>query len=182
MKTANTILILAAAFLAVFAESAFGTRGLIGAQIDLLPALVVYAGLTGGLTAVALLAVCGGLGLDALSANPLGVSVLPLFVIGYFIHRQRDLILRHQTYAQFVLGIAASLFAPLAVLLLLFTMARAPLVGWGTLWQLLVMAVAGGILTPTCFKFFSFVRRTFFYESTMQTPFRADRQIRRGRY
>ena len=43
---------------------------------------MVYAGLSTGITTVALLALCGGLWFDSLSANPLGVTMLPLFVIG----------------------------------------------------------------------------------------------------
>ena len=95
MNWLSTLFILVTAFLAVFWEAAFnGVRYLIGAQIDLLPALMVYAGLCAGITTVALLAVLGGLWFDSLSANPLGASVLPLFVIGLLIHVKRDLILR----------------------------------------------------------------------------------------
>ena len=182
MKPANTILILLAAFVAVFLQAAVGTRGLLGAQIDLLPALVVYASLTGGLTTVALVAVCGGIGFDALSANPLGVTMLPLFLIGFAIQRQREFILRDQFFAQFILGLAASAAAPLLVLLLLFSGGRAPLVGWGTIWQWLVMSLGGGLLTPLCFRFFNFVQRSFFYQTQTQSSFRSDRQIRRGRF
>src|SRR2546425_11720655 len=43
MTLLNTIFILGAAFLAVFWEAAFhGVRHLLGAQVDLLPALMVY--------------------------------------------------------------------------------------------------------------------------------------------
>ncbi|MFM2293855.1 MAG: hypothetical protein RLZZ350_268 [Verrucomicrobiota bacterium] len=181
MKLANTFLLLLAAFVAVFLQSAFGTRGWLGAQLNVLPALIVFASLSGGIITVALLAVCGGLWFDSLSANPLGISMLPLFLIGFVIHRQRELILRDQFYAQFVLGLAASFFAPLAVLLTLFTMGRNPLVGWGTLWQLLVMAFAGGFLVPMSFKFFALLRRTFFFQPLTQSGFRTDREIRRGR-
>jgi hypothetical protein len=75
----QTILILAAAFLAVFGEAAafpvFGEalpRHWLGAQVDLLPALMVYAALNTDIVTVSLLAVLGGLWFDALSANPLG--------------------------------------------------------------------------------------------------------------
>lgn len=181
VTTINTILILVAAFLVVFLQAAVGTRGLLGAQIDLLPALVVYASLTGGLTTVALLAVCGGVWFDALSANPLGISILPLFVIGFLIHRQREFILRDQLFAQFILGLIASAAAPLAGLLLLFSGSHAPLAGWGTLWQWLILAIGGGVLTPVIFRLFLLVGRAFFYQPLTQTSFRHDRQIRRGR-
>src|SRR5262245_46318933 len=95
MNRLNTIFILLAAFLAVFWEAAFnGLRHWIGAQVDLLPPLMVYAALFGGLDSVVLLALLGGVWYDSLSANPLGLSVLPLFVCGLGIHANRDLILR----------------------------------------------------------------------------------------
>ena len=78
MTILNTILVLVAALVAVFIESAWDwPRSWLGAQIDLLPGLMVYVSLSAGLTAITLLAVVGGLGFDSLSANPLGVSVLP---------------------------------------------------------------------------------------------------------
>src|SRR5262249_2433767 len=74
MNWSKTALIFIAAFLAVFWEAAFsGLRHLTGAQIDLLPSLVVYAALYSSFSSVAALAALGGLWLDSLSANPLGV-------------------------------------------------------------------------------------------------------------
>ena len=73
MNLLQSILILAAAFLAVFGEAAFPLlRHWLGAQVDLLPALMVYAALNADIVTVSLLAVLGGLWFDALSANPLG--------------------------------------------------------------------------------------------------------------
>jgi len=182
MSWLNTIFVLGAAYLAVFWEAAFGgVRQLLGAQVDLLPALMVYAALGTGLTTVALLAFCGGLWFDSLSANPLGVSVLPLFLIGLAIHRQRDLILRDETFARLVLGLGASVAAPLLRLLLLFTMGHSPLVGWGTLWQLAVMAVGGAAATPICFELFGWLNRVLVHQNAAENSFRPDREIRRGR-
>ena len=121
MNWLQTVLVLGAAFLAVFWEAAFGgVRHLLGAQIDLLPPLMVYASLCTGITTVVLLAVCGGLWFDSLSANPLGVTVLPLFAIGLAIYLRRELILRDETFAQLVLGLGASAAAPLLTLLLAY--------------------------------------------------------------
>ena len=127
MNWLNTIAILLIAFLAVFLESYFrGLRNLVGAQIDLLPALMVYASLSAGISTVALLATLGGLWFDSLSANPLGITVLPLLVIGLIIHSGRDLILREQRYAQFMLGLAASATAPLFTVLALLGLGAEP--------------------------------------------------------
>src|SRR5262245_3760054 len=109
----QTLVLLIAAVLAVFGEAAFqGLRHWLGAQFDLLPAFVVYAGLRTNLVALASLAVSGGLCFDSLSANPCGVSILPLFLIGLVLHLNRELILREQAFAQFVLGGFASAAAP----------------------------------------------------------------------
>src|ERR1700690_1508002 len=93
MNLFRTILILAAAFLAVFGEATFPVlRHWLGAQVDLLPVLMVYAALTADIATVSLLAVLGGLWFDALLANPLGISILPLFAVGFVIYLRRDLI------------------------------------------------------------------------------------------
>jgi cell shape-determining protein MreD len=182
MNWLDNILILLASLLAVFWEAAFsGVRHLVGAQIDLLPPLMVYASLSASLGMVAVLALMGGLWFDALSANPLGVTVLPLFVIGLSIYASRELILREQTAAQFVLGLGASMAAPLLTLLILLTTGREPLLGWGTLWQLLVLSVGGAVATPICFEFFGFFHRAFGYHRVTESSFRPDREIRRGR-
>ena len=182
MNWLNTIAILLLAYLAVFLESYFrGLRNLVGAQIDLLPALMVYASLSAGISTVALLATLGGLWFDSLSANPLGITVLPLMVIGLIIHSGRDLILREQRYAQFMLGLAASATAPFFTVLALLGLGAEPLLGWWSLWQWLVMTLAGAAATPLCFRVFDRFKRAFSYQKLPETSFRPDREIKRDR-
>lgn len=182
MTPLNSILMLLVAFLAVFCESAFsGVRNLLGAQIDLLPALVVVASLSAGLATTTLVAVLGGLFFDSLSANPLGITVLPLFLVGFTIHTQRDLILRDQFFAQWVLGLVASAVVPALTLLLLLTGGHAPALSWVTLWQWIVMSVGGAIATPVLFWLFDWFDRVFSYRHATETTFREDREIRRSR-
>src|SRR5580658_2544664 len=119
MNLLNPILVLATAFLAVFGEAVLsGPRNLLGAQVDLLPALVIYAALNTNIVVLSLLAVFGGLWFDSLSANPLGLSILPLFVVGFPVFLQRELILRELPFAQLILGGIASAVAPLVSVLL----------------------------------------------------------------
>jgi cell shape-determining protein MreD len=173
--------VLAAAFLAVFLEACAGlTRNLTGAQVDFLPALMVYAALTHGFATVALLAVCGGLWFDSLSLNPLGASILPLLFIGLLIHRSRDLLLREHVYAQAMLGAAAGAAQPLGTLFILLNAGAAPLAGWFSLWQWAVMAAGCGAAAPVFFKLFDRLRRALEYQPATQTSFRPDREIKRG--
>ncbi|MFO1477117.1 MAG: hypothetical protein U1F98_10755 [Verrucomicrobiota bacterium] len=182
MSLLSTILVLLAIYVAVFLEAAFpGARRLLGAQVDLLPAILVYAGLNTGLPTVCLAATLGGLLFDSLSANPLGVSVLPLLLVGVLIYQQRELILRDELFAQTVLGLVASAVVPLLTLILLLTLGRSPLLGWGSLWQWIVMTVGGGLATPVVCAAFSLLDRAFIYRRASETTFRPDREIRRGR-
>ncbi len=182
MKWRSTMFVLAAAFLAVFLEASSGlSRHLFGVQMDLLPALMVYAALTHGFTTLVLLAVCGGLWFDSLSLNPLGASILPLLLLGLLIRRNRDLLMREHVIAQVILGVAAGLGQPLGTLFVLLNAGAAPLLGWGLLWQWVVMAAGCGAATPLCFKFFDRLRRALEYQPVTQTSFRPDREIKRGR-
>ena len=182
MSWLHTLLILAASYVAVFWEAAFpGIRRLLGAQIDLLPPLMVYAALRSDLATVSLLAVLGGLWFDSLSATPLGVSVLPLFLAGVTIFATRELILREQPFAHLVLGFAASVAVPVLTLILLLTETKALLLGWGTVWQLIVMAAGGAAATPISFLFFEWLLRILTHARPAESSFRPDREIRRGR-
>jgi len=182
MNVLRTLLILAAAFLAVFGEATCPIpRHWLGAQVDLLPVLMVYAALTADLATVSLLAVLGGLWFDSLSANPLGVSILPLFAVGFLIHLRNDLILREVSFAQLVLGTVASAIVPVLTILLLLTAGKQPLLGWGTLWQWLVMTAGGAVATPFVFALFDWSNRALGYQPRVEPSFRPDREIRRGR-
>lgn len=182
MNRFNTIAILVAAYFVVFFQSTFnGLRNILGVQVDLLPSLIVYTALSGGIVTLTLVAVCGGLWFDSLSANPIGLSIMPLFFIGLFIQRSRDLILRDQPYAQMLLGLTASSLAPLGSFLILINTEVRPLIGWFTVWQWLVMSVAGALFTPVWFRFFDLIGKTLNYKPLAEAAFRADRQIKRGR-
>jgi rod shape-determining protein MreD len=179
MNSLNTIFILALAYLSVFLEAHVGfVRNIFGAQVDLLPALMVFAALTSDIITVVLLAIFGGLIFDSLSLNPLGVSILPLFLIGFVIYRERELLLREHPFAQFIMGAVASVIHPIMTL---FFLMNAALLGWKSIWQLIVMAVAGGLATPLFFKLFARVQTALTYQPRVDAPFRADRQIKRGR-
>lgn len=182
MSALPTALVLLAAFLAVFTQSALDlTRGLLGAQLDLLPPLVVYAALATNLPTVTLLALAGGLWFDALSANPLGTTPAPLVVVGLLLHLRRGLLLGSQTYARLVLGAGASALVPLLSLGVLLSAGQEPILGWGSLWQWLVLTASGAALTPAVFAVLDGARCALSYRPVSEPSFRPDREIRRGR-
>ena len=182
MNFFKPVLILGFAFIAVFGESVFGApRSLLGAQIDLLPALMVYAALNADIVTISLLAVLGGVWFDSLSANPLGVTILPLFAVGFPIWLRRDLILRELPFAQLVLGAAASAAVPALCVLLLLSGGQSPSLGWGSLWQWLVMIAGGAAATPVIFALFGWCQHALGYQPQTEPSFRPDREIRRDR-
>jgi rod shape-determining protein MreD len=183
MNLLQPILILAFAYLAVFGQAALpGLHHLLGAQVDLLPVIMVYAALNTGLPTIALLAVSSGLWFDSLSANPPGITILPLFLAGFVIFLQRDLILRELSFAQIVLGTVASAVVPVLTVLLLLTAGNDPLLGWGSLWQWCVMTAGGAVATPVIFALFEWCHHALGYQRRTETSFRPDREIRRGRH
>ena len=182
MNWFNTIALLLVTYLVVFFQVTFNElRHLIGAQVDLLPSLVVYTALSSGLVTLAFVAVCGGLWMDSLSANPLGVTMLPLFVVGLLIQRSREFILRDQPYAQMMLGLSASAAVPLLALVILFNIDVHPLVGWFSLWQWLVVSAVGACATPLWFGLFDWIGRVLNYRPVAEGGHRPDREIKRGR-
>src|SRR3712207_1226043 len=93
MNSLNIGAILLFAYVAVFLEACpWGIRSWLSTQVDVLPPLMVYCGLSTNVTTVTLTAVLGGLLFDSLSANPLGITVFPLFGIGLLVCKTRDLV------------------------------------------------------------------------------------------
>lgn len=185
MSRINLIVILMAAFLCVYVQTAFqGLRNVINAQFDLLPALMAYVALSADLVAVSALAIVGGILFDTLSANPLGVSILPLFFVGVFLQLRHDLILRDMTYAQFIVGCCVSASAPVLTLAGMWLLGERPIVGLATLWQWLVMALFGGLVTPLFFQLFDRLELALNYSTAPafnESMARRDREIKRGR-
>jgi rod shape-determining protein MreD len=175
-----TVLALALTF--VFLEAALSwPRRWLGAQIDLLPALMVFTALRLGIGSILALAFIGGLAFDALSLNPLGVSPLPLCVIGMVLNARRDEILREEVFAQTLLGLAAGVVFPLGTLLMILTTGEAPLLGPGLIWDLLVLGAGGAVAAPLIFKLINTLEHALTYQAHDQPTFRSDREIQRGR-
>lgn len=182
MNFARPILILFAALLAVFAESQLNLpERLLAVRIHLLPAIVVYAALRSGLGMLTLTAAVGGLWLDSLSANPLGVSAIPLILAGVLMRHFDSMLLRDLPYAQFMLGAGAAAMLFFLSLGILLSAHLEPVIGWATLWQGAVSSVGTGALTPLVFLVLDRIDRALTYQPAPESSFRQDREIKRGR-
>ena len=95
MRPGRFLIVLLLAYLAVFLQAGFDApRVWLNGQVNLVPPLMVYTALRLNLTCVTTLAIVAGLWLDALSANPLGVSIAPLFLAGFVLLLQREVLLQ----------------------------------------------------------------------------------------
>ena len=183
MSRLEAISILLAAWLAVAFEISFdGFRHWFGAQVSLLPALMVYVALSSSLPSVALLAIVGGLAQDSFSANPLGITTVALALTGVLLHYKRDLVLRDQAYAQVMMGFIASALVPACVILALMNTHNPVPLTARLLTQWLVMAIGGAVATPLVFRLFAQLNRWFTYQPVPESRYRETRQIKRTRF
>ena len=54
-------------------------------------------------------------------------------------------------------------------------------IGWFSIWQWIVMATAGGEITPIWFRVFDRLLMALSYQPLNENSFRSDREIKRGR-
>lgn len=178
----HTIVLVLIAYLATFLAAVDQPfNRILDTQINLLPALMVYTGLSAGWATLTALAVLAGLWFDALSANPLGISILPLFIVAFALKWSRELILRDAPYAQFVLGGLASAIVPILSLISLFCLGYKPVLGWNSFPQFLLKIIIGAAATPLFFWLLARLHRALIHPQMGETSFRNDREIKRGR-
>jgi len=120
-------------------------------QIDVLPVFAAYAALHGRVGVMAGVAALGGGWFDLLSANPLGTSLLSLFLTSYLLHGMHEVLLKGQMAAQFFVCVLAGVLNPVISGLALWVMSADPMLGWGTLWQVLINAICCGLAGPVLF-------------------------------
>ncbi len=183
MRLIPTMLILLLGLAFVFAQAALSwPRRLLDTQVDLLPALMVVTALRLGLPSIVILSILGGLAFDALSQNRLGVSSLPLGLLGVVLHLRREHLLRDAPFAQACLGAFAGAAVPLGSFLLLLTAGDSPLAGPGLVWNFVVLVALNALATPALYQFLQWLEDLLVYKPPSQPGFRPDREIRRGRH
>jgi rod shape-determining protein MreD len=167
----------------IFAQSRFSAfRDVTGAQLDLIPGLMIYAALMFHMEIVIGCALVFGLLYDSLSANLLGSTFCTLAVIGLAACRYRELLLSNEFTTHWVLGLIASALAPVLTVAVLELCGAEPLVRWGSLWQWAIMTAGGGAVTPVWFRLFNRLDDALRYKELPESAFRPDRQIARGRH
>ena len=154
----------------------------LGFQPDLTPALMVFVGLTMGAGYVSSIALMSGLWLDSLSANPFGMSVLPLFLVGWIVFCFRKKIMAVEFMAQIYLGILGGLLVFLLQLTLLKLLSFNPLIGWGMFFFAMLNAFFCGLAVPFFYLLHKWFKSLFSHSSYEPNNWgNNNRQIVRGK-
>ena len=154
----------------------------LGFQPDLTPALMVFVGLTMGAGYVSTIALMSGLWLDSLSANPFGMSIFPLFLVGWIVFCFRKKIMAVEFMAQIYLGILGGLLVFLLQLTLLKLLSFNPLIGWGMFFFTMLNAFFCGLAVPFFYLLHKWFKSLFSHSSYEPNNWRNNnRQIVRGK-
>jgi len=156
---AIVILIFTSALIVWFQAVGSPLGGWFGVKTDLLPALMVYAGLTVGARGVVTVGIVGALMQDALSVMPLGVTVLPLCVIGLAAHQWQAYLSRDEKAQQLLLGAIATFGASAVVLVTLAMKGQGVGFSFWLLLRLLGVTLVGTIACPIFFAALDRVNR-----------------------
>ncbi|MSU36944.1 MAG: hypothetical protein EXS36_17975 [Pedosphaera sp.] len=171
-----------AAWLATYAQTQFPmVRLAFGIPFCILPALAAYVAMNHSILITTVFTVVTALGVDSLSANRFGVSVVPFFLFGFIAHISRHVLLQDQRYTQFWLGFTGGILVPLGTLAMLFLGQREPMFGSVTIRQLLLLGLLNGLVCPAFFWLFDRIQQGFDYQPLAVPSFRPDREIKRGR-
>jgi len=180
MKYFFALTILLTALVAIFFESAFELpRQLTGAQIDPLPALMIATALRAPVFAITSLAIMGSLWQNSLSSDPLGISMLPLFLFGIVVHLNETKVSSHHPGQRFALGAIAGAVVPALTLGLLLLTGHQPLVGWYSIWQWAVGIVGSGLFALVFFPWLEWLDLTV-EEQPLAAPYDTSTRIVRG--
>lgn len=172
MNRDQIIALFLAVFAAVFVSATFDLpRRWLGISLPLLPALLVYAAIQYSVWGITIVAVVGGLWLDAYSATPLGTSTAALFAVGFGLNRKREYVMHQLPFARLLLGLLVGAAIP-ALGFAVTTLTRMPAVNPGTVvLRILMCSLFTAVLTPLIFRLFARLHRTFTFRTAAEAAF-----------
>jgi rod shape-determining protein MreD len=148
----RTLLIVVAVLLVVIQSTAANIISIQGAKLELLPALIVYCSMSSNIRTALLVAVCGGLFQDVLSAGRLGLSALPLCGIAVVFSNFRPLLFREFFVIQSLLGAMAAFFTSVWMVLCQLVAAGHNTVSAHTIATVFWVVLGSAVVTPLLFR------------------------------
>ena len=181
MKAFLTITILLVALITTYAASAWSLPlQMLGTQLAPLPPLMLATALRTPITTIAILAIFASLTQSALSSDPLGLSLLPLYTLGFIVHINSHNLLHHHIGSRFALGAIAGAMIPLMSLALLLLTNKEPLIGWFSLWQWAASILSSGLMTLIFYPLIEWLDKSV-EEQPLAAPFDTTTTIIRHR-
>jgi len=161
MKAFFAFTILLTALVAIFFEAACQIpRNITGTQIDPLPALMIVTALRAPILAITALSIMGSLWQSSLSSDPLGICMLPLFILGMLVHFNKRRISHQHIGSRFTLGAIAGALIPILTLCLLLLSGHQPIIGLYSLWQYAMSIIGSGLFALVFFPWLKWLDRT----------------------
>jgi len=177
MKAFLTLTILITALITTYVASSWSLpKQITGAQLDPLPALMLAVALRAPITTIAILAVFASLTQSALSSDPLGISLLPLYFMGFILHINSHNLSHHHIGSRFALGAGAGAVIPLVTLALLLITNKEPLIGWFSLWQWAIGILTSGLMALIFFPLIEWLDQSV-EEQPLAAPFDTSTRI-----
>ena len=180
MKSYSTLTILLIALISIYVASAWNLpRQLFGAQLDPLPALMLVVALRSPISTIGMLSVFGSFAQSALSSNPFGLSLIPLYLFGFIVHLYSRSLYHHHSGSRLALGAAAGALIPIMSLGLLLVANKEPLFGWFTLWQWAIGTLSSGLIALMFFPLIEWLDKSV-EEQPLAAPYDTSTRIVRG--
>ena len=180
MKSYSTLTILLIALVSIYVASAWNLpRQLFGAQLDPLPALMLVVALRSPISTIGMLSIFGSFAQSALSSNPFGLSLIPLYLFGFIVHLYSRSLYHHHSGSRLALGAAAGALIPIMSLGLLLVTNKEPLFGWFTLWQWAVGTLSSGLIALMFFPLIEWLDKSV-EEQPLAAPYDTSTHIIRG--
>jgi len=180
MRGFITLAILTTALIGTYTPTAWSLpQRLCGFQLDPLPVLVMVVALRCPISTVGILAIFGSLTQSALSSSPVGITILPLYSLGFIVHMNSQHLAFSGIGTRFALGAASGAFVPILSLVILLLTNHQPLVGWFSFWHWLAGAVLSGLLALAFFPLIQWLDRSV-EEQPLVAPYDTSTRIIRG--
>ena len=180
MKSYFTLTVLLIALISIYVASAWNLpRHLLGAQLNPLPALMLVVALRSPISTIGMLSIFGSFAQSALSSNPLGLSLIPLYLFGFIVHMYSHSLSHHHSGSRLALGAAAGALIPIMSLGLLLLTNKEPLFGWFTLWQWAIGTLSSGLIALMFFPLIEWLDKSV-EEQPLAAPYDTSTRIVRG--
>jgi rod shape-determining protein MreD len=148
----RTLLVFVAVLLVVIQSTLANLFTIQGAKVELLPGLIVYCAMATSLPTALLVAFCGGLLQDVLSAGRLGLSALPLCGIAIVLCNARPILFRDVFLLQCLLGALAALGTSVWMVLCQAAAVGHNIISGSTFVIIFWVVLASAVLTPLLFR------------------------------